>query len=476
MRNYVNAYCSVPRNQHSAPSRTSASALTDFSTSPSNQSSLSYQQPYTFPRDLEGSMNFANLDSGGGNPHPISLTNNEANTVAPTIQFDLGSNLLSCSSQQGNLNNFSAPYDYSTNEAGMGTTQTTANQGCFPNETPLSSTLWNMGGNMGNFAVPTSSQLNLSTPTNSGNGPTVDFTARWDMRNSNSINSSPVQQSGVGNNVPRGQPFVGREKPYVREPSMAVMRRIDSALEQRLYVIDRKLVGDPQAPTACDYQVLGSTGNVCTVRLATNPTCTCPDTSHPCKHILFIMLRVLKLSSGDYRIWQEALFASEVNELIRKPIIDSDALACQKGRHRFQDISNHVMDGGGDADGRLKNLQREVSGDCPVCFEEMGNADGIAKEEVSFCKVCGNNVHKDCFQRWSLSKQDSGERVTCIFCRSMWFDDPVQLKKRKAASEAPADGYVNIADYATDHQAQDMTLESLYPNMRPKYVPEWRGC
>ncbi|CAM6108013.1 unnamed protein product [Calypogeia fissa] len=543
MRTYIDAYCSVTRNQqpqqqqHSVGTgaagggaRTSSSSMTDFSSSPaSNQSSLSYQQPYsTFPKDLDGAVNFADLanlepNPGGNNNGGHSINgDNSHSAVAPTIQFDLGSNLLTGSSQQqqqgDSSTNFSAPYNTYASQAAMttNTTQGDASEACFNNDPSMSSAMWNMvnnsnigsnmgnnmgnnmgsnmgsniGNNMGNsmgnsvsdFGSPSSSgQTNLSSMTSmANNGATVDFTARWGMRSSGQ--PSPNNQSNMSNNGRPEQQFVGRLRPYVREPSVALIRRIGSALEQRLYVIDRKLVGDPQAPTACDYQVLGAAGNVDTVRLATIPSCTCLDTQHPCKHILFIMLRVLKLSSEDHRIWQDALYASEVSDLIRKPILDSDGLQFggQKGRNRFQDISNHVtesMGAGGDGNGRLKNLQREVGGDCPVCFEEMGNADGSAKEEVSFCKVCGNNVHKDCFQRWSLSKQEAGERLTCIFCRSPWFDDSLQLKKRKAASESPADGYVNIADYSTGHhQAEDMSLESLYPSLRPKFEPEWRGC
>ena len=45
---------------------------------------------------------------------------------------------------------------------------------------------------------------------------------------------------------------------------------------------------------------------------------------------------------------------------------------------------------------RTAGVQRPVEGDCPICCEEM-HAGGPAKEAVTFCGLCGNNMHKECF-------------------------------------------------------------------------------
>jgi len=48
-------------------------------------------------------------------------------------------------------------------------------------------------------------------------------------------------------------------------------------------------------------------------------------------------------------------------------------------------------------------------------------ADGTAPEDkVTFCQECGNNVHVECFKRWTASKKGSGEPVTCVYCRCPW--------------------------------------------------------
>ena len=52
------------------------------------------------------------------------------------------------------------------------------------------------------------------------------------------------------------------------------------------------------------YDVMGTTGNVYTVRVKTIPECSCPDyqtRNRRCKHIYFVLLRIMELSNinGD---------------------------------------------------------------------------------------------------------------------------------------------------------------------------------
>lgn len=103
------------------------------------------------------------------------------------------------------------------------------------------------------------------------------------------------------------------------------------------------------------------------------------------------------------------------------------------------------------------SIQRELSGDCPICYEAMAGEDGKPRETVVFCKSCGNNVHRDCFEKWSRSKQGTGGKVTCIYCRANWLD-------HGSTNAKAADGaYVNLASYSEAHARQDTSLQSLYP-------------
>ncbi|CAE7751992.1 ALG9 [Symbiodinium sp. CCMP2592] len=117
----------------------------------------------------------------------------------------------------------------------------------------------------------------------------------------------------------RGQaaPKEVRQANFRRQPSIATCDRIDRALEQRLYLL--KLERPHAGGAGGIFHVLGSTGNVYTVHIGTKPSCDCPDFLKgrgPCKHILFIWLRVLRLEEDDYRIWQSALLTSELKSAV----------------------------------------------------------------------------------------------------------------------------------------------------------------
>ncbi len=123
---------------------------------------------------------------------------------------------------------------------------------------------------------------------------------------------------------------------------------------------------------------------------------------------------------------------------------------------------------GTDFDTTTKVVQRNIDGDYPICYEKMVVDGGKGKKEpIVFCKACGNNVHHDCFERWSRSKRSSRGKVTCIYCRAEWVDDN---KKGHNSNKVEPGGYVNLASYYENHGTKKCNLETFYPN---NY--EWLG-
>lgn len=123
---------------------------------------------------------------------------------------------------------------------------------------------------------------------------------------------------------------------------------------------------------------------------------------------------------------------------------------------------------GTDFDTAAKVVQRDIDGDCPICYEKMVADGGKGKKEpIVFCKACGNNVHRDCFERWSRSKRSSRGKVTCIYCRAEWVDDN---KGGHNSNKVEPGGYVNLASYSENHGTEGCSLEALYPDSY-----EWLG-
>ena len=107
----------------------------------------------------------------------------------------------------------------------------------------------------------------------------------------------PESKSGNGDNGTKG---VKRKRPAAASASAAadideVQRgRLERALEQRIYLIDREI------SNAADmhFVVLGAVGKVYYVDINATPRCSCIDyrmRGGQCKHLYFVLCRVLKL-------------------------------------------------------------------------------------------------------------------------------------------------------------------------------------
>lgn len=235
-----------------------------------------------------------------------------------------------------------------------------------------------------------------------------------------------------------------RYRPYMTN---AIHDRIDRALHQRLYLL--AINKSPNESISREYKVLGQTANVYTVVISHIPSCTCPDydNGNLCKHIIFILHRVLKVSRRSPLIYQQALLTSELNEIFAKadaqnndlsilaeqPILDAfrartdnpDVMVTTKVRTTIEQKPIHDDD------------------ECPICFESMINET----KNILFCSTsCGNNIHKNCFDKWRQAKLSMNESVTCPFCRIEW-----KTIEEKTHQNHPQ-GYLNLAAYSTTNE------------------------
>ncbi|XP_066357499.1 uncharacterized protein [Miscanthus floridulus] len=200
--------------------------------------------------------------------------------------------------------------------------------------------------------------------------------------------------------------------------------RINRALQQNLRLLHR---------AGAEFSVLGARGYVYTVTLSTTPACTCPDPVVPCKHILFVQLRVLGLSLDEACDWRQ------VARLVGTPTYP-DQFAGARARERLhQSWSRRPLD----------------SAACPVCLEEMVPAPAsesssrtAASQAILTCRTCRNAVHAECFARWE--RRFSGRAATCVVCRSQW---------RQPNREQEQEQYMNLADGA----ACPVCLEEIVP-------------
>jgi len=200
-----------------------------------------------------------------------------------------------------------------------------------------------------------------------------------------------------------------------------------------------------------EYAVLGSTGNVYTITIGTLNECSCPDFAkgNLCKHVIFIMLKVLRVASNSEYVYQKALLTTELEEIF------ANAPQTLFGTHMANDAVrreyNKAMgDGDDDTAGDITTSEvkrKPLEGDCPVCMDDIDES-----EATTWCRAqCGNNVHVQCFKEWKKNAIRSGQDVVCMYCRAEWIDGPKdkvagQKKKgKKGKNSGFNEGYMNLA-------------------------------
>lgn len=215
------------------------------------------------------------------------------------------------------------------------------------------------------------------------------------------------------------------------DPPESYHKFLDRANTDRMVVLERERGVEEDCHAnhldcPCEtVQIAGSKANVYKVQISHIMSCNCPEAlfrKSTCKHMLYVLHNVLK-APGHLR-YQNAFLTSELREIFDKaPPMPVET------------AEDTVKDGN----------RKEITEDCPICFTEMDEEEGIV-----WCKAaCGNNIHKSCFEGWANAK---AYNVTCPFCRSAWQygDPPKRQISTQTKVQMPAfrgvDGYYNVRD------------------------------
>ncbi|KAI8097615.1 uncharacterized protein BX664DRAFT_258347, partial [Halteromyces radiatus] len=212
----------------------------------------------------------------------------------------------------------------------------------------------------------------------------------------------------------------------------AMRGRIERARREKLFVISR----NPKDSTKEEFQVTGSTGNLYTVKIGPILSCSCADFRYRrrhCKHMLMILLKMFSLPATS-PIFQTMTPSHDVlRQIFSTCAPDPSTLIPEELKIMIDKKLN------GEPNVLIFYLIRRSldSSDCPVCCDEFKEE---AILDILFCRVCGNNIHKTCFNMWKSTRQHD---VTCVYCRSPW-EDPAASKKKGKNIKLNHEGFVNF--------------------------------
>lgn len=153
------------------------------------------------------------------------------------------------------------------------------------------------------------------------------------------------------------------------------------------------------------------------VLIGAQQQCSCRDVAELCIHLLFVMIKVLRVPADNPLAWQRSLLDSEVSQILA-------------GKHLRMSARTAPPRPAGPHGTRV--LQRPLDDDdsCPICMDQMHPG-----QDLSYCRSsCGNSFHLRCIQVYAQHKQSMKEPVTCPLCRTDNFPQPAPARLPKQAT------------------------------------------
>ncbi|KAJ5483860.1 hypothetical protein N7539_006060 [Penicillium diatomitis] len=277
-----------------------------------------------------------------------------------------------------------------------------------------------------------------------------------------SINDSPSQRIRlVPDEIVEYHGTEARPRPWRNTPPEAYLDKIDRIDRSRMFIVGQQ-VHETKNRLEFHFQVVGSTGNIYTVKIGKLPSCDCPDAKFrgrgECKHIVYGTSRqssslykyshpitVPKLSPQHPNILTLLISLVLLKALNARPELRYQlSFVPSELREMYEGSLMSAFEAKGILDQDHEGHRKPLDGACPICF-----TDFTPKDKTVWCQTgCGNNVHKVCFEQWARASRSSQGPVRCIYCRIEWpspGSDPKVEKLRQSGTLGPG-GYINVAE------------------------------
>lgn len=185
-------------------------------------------------------------------------------------------------------------------------------------------------------------------------------------------------------------------------------KRFEKILNEQFYVLE---ILDE------NIKISGSTQNVYSISINKQLLtfhCDCPDMkSHCinkncyCKHIVFVLVRVLKYFDTDiYQTlkYDENKFLPYLEKL-KNSYMEDISLTNLSLNEKYNLIINNkeiIID-------KFAAFSFEEGYECAICYDILD-----IKEDLLGCPTCKQSFHKNCFHKWLKSSNNKN----CVYCRS----------------------------------------------------------
>jgi hypothetical protein len=205
----------------------------------------------------------------------------------------------------------------------------------------------------------------------------------------------------------RNNDFINNMKKNV---SFAQYKRFEKILNEQFYVLE--ILDD-------NLKISGSTQNVYSIsidKILCTLNCDCPDMkSHCnhkkcfCKHIIFVIVRVLKYYNTD--IYKELKF-DEIKFLpfldkLKNSFMEDLSLTNLSLNEKYKSASDKSYNES--IVNKFSAYPFDEGYECAICYDLLD-----IKENLLGCPTCKQSFHQNCFYKWL----NSSINKNCVYCRS----------------------------------------------------------
>jgi hypothetical protein len=186
------------------------------------------------------------------------------------------------------------------------------------------------------------------------------------------------------------------------------------------------------------FSVRDEPGKIFKVTISNPHTCSCSScsTSNLCVHLVFVLLKVLKVPQNHPLSHQTSLTDSEITLVLSGScggVTGGPKSTAAARRQITNNGSKKPEEGIGlNEDGFVHRQELDEDGyiQCPICQDDMSK-----DQALTWCrKGCGNNIHAKCMQNYSQYKISNKEAAGCPLCRVDWALDLLKADCRGQAS------------------------------------------
>lgn len=177
--------------------------------------------------------------------------------------------------------------------------------------------------------------------------------------------------------------------------------------------------------------IRGESDEVYKVIIGNPHSCSCKKSIGFCVHILFVILKVLRIPDDHPLAKKINLTDSEIDFALAGNFGGRTRPTIVRKEKKPKVVSTVV------AENQEEFVERQPMDDespdiCPICQDDMSKDDAL-----TWCrKGCGNNIHAKCMKLYAQYKTTNSTTILCPLCREDWGPNALQVLNEDCKGKA----------------------------------------